>query len=215
MQNRIRYLRTISLVLLIAYVHAVFLPSWLYAQTPNCNYDIKAPSIENARRNFKALNYKCAELELTDLLGLPNLSLEDKSNVHILLAAVYYAMLKDDSEKKNMVMQQFMAAFKAYRDWKGELDIKSPEFKTMMEQAQLQVDKETSIAPAEQKATIDTTAHPAAMTGTKAGKAWYKQWWAIGLGVGIVAGAVILVAGGKGDAAVPDTALAGFPSHPE
>jgi hypothetical protein len=222
MQIRIRYLRTIALILLLAYLQMVFFPISGFAQTPNCGYDVKSPSLEHARKNFKGLNYRCAEMEINDLLKLPELSLEDKSNAHILLAAVYYAMLKDDSEKRSKVMQQFKAAFKAYREWRGELDIKSPEFVEMMKEAQLQVDTEATATTEPGKPAEDTTkAKPAppVIAETKAaktgGKAWYKQWWAIGLGVGVVAGAVVLLSGGGGETTQPplDT-LPTFPNPP-
>jgi hypothetical protein len=219
MRIRIRYLRTTALIMLLAYSQAAFLPLWSYAQAPGCEYSQEKPSLDNARKNFKSLNYKCAEMELNDLLKSPDLSLEDKSNAHILLAAVYYAMLKDDSEKKNMVMEQFKAAFKAYREWRGELDIKSPEFVEMMKEAQLLVDTETASQTAiEQKPAEDTTHHEAAAVATAktGGKVWYKQWWAIALGVGVVAGGVILLAGGGSDETSPavlDT-LDTFPDPP-
>lgn len=226
MQIRIRYLRTTALMLLLAYLQMVFFPMWGFAQTPNCGYDSKTPTLEHARKNFKGLNYRCAEAELNDLLRLPELSLEDKSNAHILLAAVYYAMLKDDSEKRSMVMQQFKAAFKAYREWRGELDIKSPEFVEMMKEAQLEVDTEAIAAPPtttepEKRAEDTTKAKPAppVIAETKAaktgGKAWYKQWWAIGLGIGVVAGAVVLLSGGGGgETTQPLDTLPTFPNPP-
>ncbi len=220
MQNRIRNLRAAALLLILAYAQVVFLPTWVLAQAPPCNYDKQAPSLDNARKNFKTLNYKCAEAELNDLLKNENLALEEKSNAHILLAAVYYAMLKDDSEKRSMVMTQFKAAFKAYRDWKGELDIKSPEFVEMMKEAQVQVDTETPVpdTTAQKQVVADTTQKQVTpVVASKEGKkSWYKQWWAIALGVGVVAGGIALAAGGGGGETTPpvlDT-LPSFPNPP-
>jgi hypothetical protein len=52
--------------------------------------------------------------------------------------------------------------------------------------------------------------------GKKEKKAWYKNWWAIALGVGVVAGAVALAGGGGGDGGgtTPDQPLPGFPPPP-
>ncbi len=218
MPNRIRNLRAFALLLMLAYAHMAFLPTWSLAQSPPCNFDQNAPSLDNARKNFKALNYRCAEAELNSLLKNESLTLEEKSNAHILMAAVYYAMLKDDSEKRSMVMDQFKAAFKAYRDWKGELDIKSPEFVEMMKEAQVQVDTEAAPADTTTKkaAVIETASKAAAEPGKAGGKAWYKQWWAMALGVGVVVGGVVLLAGGGGGNGNPpatDT-LPSFPNPP-
>ncbi|SYZ72856.1 exported hypothetical protein [Candidatus Zixiibacteriota bacterium] len=220
MQIRIRNLRAVALLLMLAYAQAVFLPTWTLAQAPPCNYDKKNPSLDNARKNFKTLNYKCAEAELNDLLKNESLSLEEKSNAHILLAAVYYAMLKDDSEKKSMVMDQFKAAFKAYRDWKGELDIKSPEFVEMMKEAQVQVDSEAPVpdTTGQKAVAVDTTQKqvaPVAAPAKSGSKAWYKQWWAIALGVGLVAGGIALAAGGGSGGETPPTPLDTLPTFPD
>ncbi len=226
MPKKLKFIRAVALTLLVAYAQAFLLPSSLLAQSPGCDYNPQAPSLENARKNFKSLNYRCAEEELNLLLKSDTLSLEDKSNAHILMAAVYYAMLKDNTEKKNMVMEQFKAAFKAYRDWKGELDIKSPEFAQMMQEAQQQVDQEVAKEPTEpEKPTVvkeDKEKKPTTMAVTgeeskKEKKAWYKNWWAIALGVGVVAGAVALAAGGgggDGGGTTPDQPLPGFPEPP-
>jgi sensor c-di-GMP phosphodiesterase-like protein len=221
MQSRIRFLRITALVMLTVYIQVFIFPLGSFAQIPGCQYDSNAPSLENARKNFKSLNYKCAEAELNDLLKVPSLDLEEKSNAHILMAAVYYAMLKDDSEKRKVVMDQFKAAFLAYREWKGELDIKSPEFMEMMKEAQDQVDAQKA-QPAEEitkaEPTEDTTAVAAvtqASITTAAKKPWYKKWWAIGLGVGVVAGAVVMLSGGGDNGGTtPTDTLPSFPPPP-
>lgn len=193
-----RIFRSAALILMICYAQAFFLPNFIWAQAPPCPYDQKAPSVENARRNFKGLNFKCAEQELTDFLKKDKLSLEEKSDAHILLATVYYAMLKDDTEKRGRVMEQFKEAFKVYREWRGELDIKSPEFADLMEQAKTQVDKETAEKQAAQKQAQDSTKQAAVPKTKTGGKPWYTKWWAIGLGVGVVAGVAVALAGGGG-----------------
>jgi len=192
-------------LVLISYLVVAVLPIKLLAQESiNCPYDKEAPSLEHARLTFKSLNYNCAEMEINDLLKDESLSLEEKANAHVLMAAVYYAKLKDSKEKRSKVIEQFAKAFRSYADWSGDVDIKSTEFLSMMEQAKSLVQTEIK------KPDIDTLiAVPKLDTGKK--KAWYTQWWAIGLGVGVVA-AVVLAGGG--DDAPPDTTLATFPPPP-
>jgi len=127
----------------------------LSAQDTGCNYDKNAPSLDNARLNFKSLNYRCAELELLDLQKSNTLTLQEKADVYVLLAAVYYAMLgDDDAKRRDKVIEQFTAAFRAYREWKGTLEITSSEFAGLMEEAKQRVDsgeavpvKETPMQP--------------------------------------------------------------------
>jgi hypothetical protein len=237
-----QFIRAIAVVALACFLQAGVLPSISSAQTPQCPYDRAKPTLESARISFKSLNYRCAEQEIQDVLKNSALTIEDKADAHILLAAVYFAMLKNDTEKRDRVIDQFKEAFKAYREWKGELDISSTEFIDMMKQAQEQVDKEAATAPPtttttapgtteapketitpvvteQPKDTTKTTAIAPA-TGEKAagggGKPLYTKWWAIVLGIGLVAGAVALAGGGGGDGGggtVLDT-LPNFPDHP-
>jgi len=215
MRSRDRIFRTVALILMVCYTQAFFLPNFIMAQAPPCAYDKKAPSVENARRNFKGLNYKCAEQELTDFLKQDKLSLEAKSDAHILLATVYYAMLKDDTEKRDRVMEQFKEAFKAYREWRGELDIKSPEFAGLMDQAKEQVDKETAEKQAAQKQAQDSAKQAAVSEAKTGGKPWYTKWWAIGLGVGVVAGVAVALAGGGGGGGTTPTTDETLPTFPD
>jgi len=198
---------------LISYLIVVILPIGALGQAAiNCPYDKESPDLEHARQTFKALNYSCAELELNDLLAKPGLSLEEKADAHVLMAAVYYAKLKDSKEKKSKVIEQFAKAFRSYASWSGDLDIKSTEFISMMEQAKTLVDAEIATP---EKPDLDTILAVPVKTDQGGKKAWYTQWWAIGLGVGVVVGAVALMGGGGGDdGAANDTTLAGFPDPP-
>lgn len=217
MRSKRKLFRGVALTLVLCHILMLILPNAVWAQAP-CTYDRKAPSVDNARMNFKALNYKCAEQELVDYLKQDNLTLEQKSNAHILLATVYYAMLKDDSEKRDKVMEQFKSAFKAYREWRGELDIKSSEFMDLMNEAKVEVDKESAEKVAEKQPAADTSKQVTTITeGKEGGKPWYTKWWAIVLGVGVVGGAVaVLAGGGGGDTGTPATVdtLPSFPPHP-
>ncbi len=202
------FFRVTAVALLACFIHLAVLPTMSQAQAPDCQYDRTKPSLDSARIAFKSLNYKCAEQEIQDALGQGTLSIEEKADAHVLLAAVYYAMLKNDSQKRNRVIEQFKAAFQAYREWRGELDISSSEFIDLMNEAQQQVDKEAkqiqTPPPPPIEQSQDTTkkvvaAPPPAVAPAVAeggGKPFYTKWWAIVLGVGLVAGAVVLATGG-------------------
>jgi hypothetical protein len=233
--------RAVTALLIACLLHMIIAPPLALAQNVDCPYDKDNPSLDNARISFKSLNYRCAEQEIHDLLMLEDISIEDKADAHVLLAAVYYAMLKNDTEKRNRVIEQFKAAFEAYRDWRGELDISSTEFIEMMNEAQVMVDQEAqeqpavveepapepeaeepveeveAVKPAEVESDDDEAA-PAAYVSEGKSKPWYSKWWAIALGVGLVAGAVVVASGGGGDdgdggGVVVDT-LASFPDPP-
>lgn len=113
-----------------------------FGQTTDCIYDTNAPSIDHARNSFKTLNYKCAEKEIIDFINTDTISLRSRADAHVLLAAIYYGMLKDDQGKKDKVVEQFKQAFRAFKNWQGELDIRSSEFKGMMDEAKSQVEQE-------------------------------------------------------------------------
>lgn len=143
--------------LLIAFVFFFSIP----AQSVECKFDRKNPNITNARINFRTLNYECAEEELGLLLRDTTLSYQDKANAHILLAAVYYARLKNESEMKDRVIDQFKEAFRTYRNWRGELDIKSTDFEDLMNEARQQLEQEPVAPVVETPETKPTETPPA------------------------------------------------------
>ncbi len=235
MKHKKLLFRIITFTVLTAFMQLTFLPLMSYAQAGNCNYDPEKPSVEHARDSFKMLNYKCAEQELNDYLAQDSITIEEKASAHVLLASVYYAMLKNDTEKRDRVTEEFVKAFKAYRDWRGELDIKSSEFLDLMEIAKTRVDDEA----AEEEVAIEEPAttepekivteqpelepepeKPATVTPTqqpeqKKKKAWYTNWWAIAGGVGLVAIAAVALGGGGGDGGgEPPPDLPGIPDPP-
>jgi hypothetical protein len=114
----------------------------LPAQNRPCVYDAERPTLEHARVSFRSLDYLCAERELQDLLRQPDLGLKAKADAHVLMAAVYYVMLDDERERRSKALEQFRAAFREYRDWKGDLDISSTEFFDLMQEARRDVDIE-------------------------------------------------------------------------
>ncbi|MFZ5979294.1 MAG: hypothetical protein ACOYVF_01555, partial [Candidatus Zixiibacteriota bacterium] len=86
------------------------IPGSGFGQKLVCDYDRNHPTVENARVNFKSLKYKCAQQELQDLLEDETINLETRANAHVLMAAVYYALIKDDEEKKQKTIDQFKKA---------------------------------------------------------------------------------------------------------
>ncbi len=207
--------RAITLMALIFFAQLTIPLSDIIAQESNCAYSQSAPTLENARISFQILDYECAEQEIESYLNQNKLTIEQKADAHVLMAAVYYAKLKDDKNKKSQVINQFKEAFKSYRDWRGELDISSTEFFEMMQQAKKVVDEESQkevvkeeVKPPETKVETPPPTKPSppkTTIGTKkddAGgkkKAWYSQWWAIALGVGLVAGVAVAAGGGSSD----------------
>ncbi|MFH1700108.1 MAG: hypothetical protein ABIE07_05930 [Candidatus Zixiibacteriota bacterium] len=213
--------RAVIYSLIVCFLQMIVAPSLVAAEPVNCPYDKTNPSLDNARISFKSLNYDCAEQEILDYLKGEQLSIEQKADAHVLLAAVYYAKLKNDKDKKARVIEQFKAAFESYRDWRGELDISSTEFIEMMNEAKILVDEEADKEPLPVIEKI--TSEPALETpavietgdGIKKAKPWYTKWWAIGLGVGVVAAVVVAASGGGGGDAEPvDNTLPGFPDPP-
>jgi len=205
----------VVMILLAAHLRAILMPDWTWAQAPDCQYDREIPSLQNARSSFQVFSFRCAELELLDLLKSKTLPLETKAGAHMLLAAVYYEMLRDDADKRAKVLEQFKAAFHAFRNWRGPLDIQSQDFTDMMDRARRDVEGETASSPAKgskppARDTVVMTRRPDTQTKSK-GKGWYKKWWVMALGVGVVGAAVFVIASPKDQ---PDKTLPGFPPPP-
>jgi hypothetical protein len=144
-------------------------PSDSSAQMPQCGYDRAVPSLDHARFSFRTANYVCAELELRDLLSIDTLDLKQKADAHVLLAAVYYAMLSGKNQQRDKALEQFSAAFKAYRDWKGELDIKSEDFQALMDEAKRRIEAQSAPPTGESPVTSEPAPQPT-LTPTQAAK---------------------------------------------
>jgi len=207
MRKKLKFFRITIIFLIFAYLQTIIPAGIALAEVNDCGYDSTAPDLEHARQSFKQINYRCAEQELNDLLSQEDLNIELKANAHVLLAAVYYTILRDATEKEQMVVDQFAEAFRSYQDWSGDLDIKSSKFAALMETAKGLVEEEKA-EPKETKSPVVPTEEKQVKK-----KAWYTQWWAIALGVGVIAGVAVAAGGGSSDGG-GTAVLADFPDTP-
>ena len=206
----------IAAALLLTHLWAFILPDFVRAQTAECEYDKRTPALDSARMNFQVFNFHCAEMEILDLLKVDTVGLETKASAHMLLAAVYYEMLQDDAQRRSKILDQFKAAFKSYRDWRGQLDIQSPEFRSLMEEARRELDA-AAPKPEPPKAPSPETpvvTQPPVVANEETGGGGSKKWLLIALGAGAVGVAVLALGGGGSKPAPPDETLPGFPPHP-
>ncbi|MBD3299388.1 MAG: hypothetical protein GF341_12075 [candidate division Zixibacteria bacterium] len=200
--------RTAPIIVLV-YLWTMIQSSTGLAQTVDCSFDEANPSIDNARTSFQIFDFQCAEAELQAVLQQESLSVEEKANAHMLLAAVYYEMFQDESERRAKILDQFKEAFTSYREWRGELDIQSPEFRELMEEARAAVEEERD----ESEPPV-IAREPVASSDQSDGGS--KKWLLIGLGAAVVVGGVALAAGGGGGDGNGGggTTLPDFPNHP-
>ena len=193
---------------------AQMFPDIAQSQITECDYDRKSPSVESARGSFRIFDFQCAEQEIQDLLKQDALSLEEKASAHMLLAAVYFEMLQDDAQRRGKTLEQFKEAFRSYRDWRGDLDIQSPEFRAIMEDAKQDIQAEANVPTQTDGATETPVVTRPPHTGSESGKGGSKKWLLIGLGAGAVGVAALVLAGGGGGNDNGDKTLPDFPSHP-
>jgi hypothetical protein len=201
-----------TLAALAAFLWAQPFAEIVRSQTDECGYDRQNPTLESARRSFQFFEFKCAEQEIQDVLKSEGLSLEEKANAHVLLAAVYFEMLQDDTRRRERIIEQFKEAFRSYRDWRGDLDIQSPEFRALMEEAKREIGTAESETGEETTEAPVVTRPPIEPSESQGGSS--KKWIYIGLGVGAVGAAALLLGGGGGNgnggSDLPD-----FPGPPE
>lgn len=134
-------------LMLVTLIGLLFILSAGTSTMAQCSFDKAAPSLENARTMFKMTNYKCAEEELSALLKSDSLDYRTRADGHMLLAQVYWAMIRNDSDKKEKVLAEFVKAFREFQDWRGELDIQSDEFLSLMEEAKEQAKTQKPATP--------------------------------------------------------------------
>lgn len=196
-----------------------------------CPWNPSTPSLENARTNFSSGLYYCTRLELNSLLAIDTLNSRERADVHGLMAAVEYATNHDPRERRQKTRLQFVAAFRAYRFWRGDLEIPEYEFRQIMKDARELMEWIYANAPEpepepEPEPVVDTVATQQPTPITPATdqeikkKPWYRKWWAVGSGVGLFAMTVaVLGSSGDGEASIdeqptPVDTLPGFPPPP-
>jgi len=109
------------------------------AEEDHCDYDRNTPAIEHARSLYTNLEFKCAELEANDYLMKPGRSSKEKADAHLLLAAIYSYLYRDEGERVKKVRDQFRMAFDVCPDWHGVPDKITRSFIVMMEDVRNEV----------------------------------------------------------------------------
>lgn len=217
------YHQPAKFILLFLSVWLIINPGLLVAREPICEYLSGQPALENARRIYRLAGLECAELELKELLAPAGVSRKTRADAHLLLASIYFVDEADDTSRRTKVKQELVALFIADRDWQGELEIRSPEFRKILadarEMAEWRYRNSPELQDEYEQQLLDSTLI-ASRTGydrqsrKKNGK-WYTRWWAIGSGVGIVAMAAILMSGPDNSTnPIPIDTLPPFPDSP-
>lgn len=196
------YLTIVTLFLLIA------MPARVTSSEIKCNYDTVNPSIASARSFLKALNYACAEQELTRLLksDTTNLTLENRASAHILLGTVYYLMAQQLERQRERILNEFVEAFRVYRMWSGSLEIELSELREILNEARDQVEREAQAKLDSQVTLTDSLAVDVKKPGKR------KSWLLFAGGVVVAAVAIITFVGSKDSGGTDDSG--GIPSYP-
>jgi hypothetical protein len=219
----------IRLLLVLVAVVVISMPDAALTRkvdTDQCSWNPTTPNLENARINFTAGRYACSRLELDYLLAIDTLKGKARADAHGLMAAVEYATHHDPRERRQKTRLQFVAAFRAHRFWRGDLEIPEYEFRQIMKDARELVEWIHANTPEPEPVVVDTvevvTLEPSLPDTAQAvvKKPWYRKWWAVGSGVGLFAMAVAVL-GSSGDSQVdveqpptPVDTLPGFPPPP-
>ncbi len=206
--------RSLVCMLIASLLCATVWPDCALAQTVECNYDRKAPSLKSARGSFQEFDFACAERELTDLLKSPNLDAGVQADAHALLAAIYFQTLPDNKSRREKVIEEFRRTYSLRPEWSGRPDVQTPAFRDLMTEAKRQVDQlRQRDKPSPPPASTATKPTPAVTAETKpASKGGSKKTW-IYVAVGAAAAGVAVMAlggGGNGGSAT----LPNFPPPP-
>ena len=197
------YLTIVSVFLLTA------MPARVVSSEIRCAYDMANPSIASARTSLKALNYGCAEQELTNLLKseTANLTLEDRASAHILLGTVYYLMAQQLEQQRERILNEFVEAFRVYRMWSGSLELELVELREILDEARDKAEQEYQAELDRRAALTDSLAVDVEEpSGRK------KPWWLFAGGVVVAAVTVIVLVGKKDSGGGDDSG--GIPDYP-
>lgn len=206
--------RLTGIVVLMSYVFAALMPSGLMAQTSDCPYDRKSPSLSHARASFQEFDFACAEREVNDLLKVSSLDAGTKADAHALLAAIYFQSLPDNQNRREKVIEEFRRTYALRPNWNGQPDVQTPAFRQLMAEAKRQVEQlSQKDKPAPPPTTAQTKPQPVEpQTQTKRGS--NKTWMYVAAGAVVAGVAVLALGGGGGDGGGGGTTLPGFPPHP-
>jgi len=172
-------------------------PNLCFSADSGCRFDRENPSIDNARQAYRMFDDICAIEELQVFINSSGHTREAYADAYILLATIHYYSLTDDKEKNETVGNEFLEAFRADPNLQKVPEDEDPGLQRLFEDARARYAAESSeVVVADSTAAL--TDESMKEEGKKSG-AWYKKWWAIGLGAGIVGGVVAAVAGGGSD----------------
>lgn len=192
--------RLIAVAVLTAYLSAALWPDWALAQTPECAYDRKSPSLAHARSSFQEFDFVCAEREVNDLLKLSSLDAGTQADAHALLAAIYFQSLPDNQNRREKVIESFRRTYSLRPNWNGQPDVQTPAFRELMAEAKRQVEqlrqKEKPAAPPPTTPGKPAPAPTESKTQAKGGGS--KTWIYVALGAAAVGVAALALGGGGG-----------------
>ncbi|MGD8922316.1 MAG: hypothetical protein PVH24_03645 [Candidatus Zixiibacteriota bacterium] len=185
------------------------------ADEVSCDFNSENPRVLHAKVFFTGGQYACAEQELKAVLAKPDITSHTAADAHMLLAAVYFQTVSDREVRRQRTREQFIQGLRADRKWSGNLAVSSAEFITIFNDARELVEWLYKESP--ELFASDSLAEEQVTEAVARKKPWYKRWWALasGVGVAVLAGAIILGGGNNGSEPPPagDT-LPEFPPTP-
>ena len=206
-------IRPFVIVILASYLCASFWPDCALAQTAECSYDRRAPSLASARSSFQEFDFACAEREVADLLKVTSLAAGTQADAHALLAAILFQTLPDNQNRRERVIEEFRRTFSLRPDWNSQLDVQSPAFRDLMTEAKRQVEQlraKDKPSPSTESTAKPTPGLKTTKEDTKSGSS--KKWILVAVGAAAVGVAVLALGGGGGSTSSGD--LPDFPPHP-
>lgn len=190
-------------------------------QEANCDYDRQKVDLVQVRRFMGGLRWDCVIQSGNDFLATKPAAPNDSINTLIILGYAHSRLqAQGKGNYETEILAEYKSALTIYRALNGNLD------STMIGDlfVQLTNDKKVSSRELFNRARFEVLMTPIAViepdTTAAVAKpsAWYKKWWAIASGVGVVAVAAALAAGGGdggGDDVVPIDTIPSFPPPPK
>lgn len=206
--------RPIAAALVMAYLCASLWPDRLAAQTTDCPYDRKAPSLAHARASFQEFDFICAEREVNDLLKSTSLDAGIRADAHALLAAILFQSLPDNQNRREKVIEELRRTYSLRPNWNGQPDVQTPAFRDLMAEAKRQVDQlKQKDKPAAPPPAVTASPEPTEPK-TEVQRGSKKTWIYVAAGAAVAAVAVVALGGGGSEGGGGGN-LPGFPPHPD